>query len=58
MRRFVVVLLPALFALVSAVVVVVARRSEAIKALIGRLTDPDWSGLIAPDSGEIGEVAA
>jgi hypothetical protein len=58
MRRFVVVLLPALFALVSAVVLVVVRRSETVKALVSRLTDPDWSGLIAPEAHEIGEVMA
>jgi hypothetical protein len=58
MRRFVLVLLPALFALVSAGLLVVARRSETAKALFRRLTDPDWSGLIAPDRAEIGEVLA
>ena len=58
MRRFVVVLFPALVALVSAVVFVVARRSEAAKAFISRFTTPDWSGLIAPDRSEIGEVLA
>jgi hypothetical protein len=58
MRRFVVVLLPALLALVSALLVVVARRSETGKALIGRLAKRDWSGLITPVGAEIGEVVA
>lgn len=58
MRRFVVVLLPALVALVSAVVLVFARRSETARALIGRLAIPDWSRLIAPDRNEIEEVMA
>jgi hypothetical protein len=36
----------------------VARKQEAVQALIDRLPDPDWTGLISPDSTEIGEVMA
>jgi hypothetical protein len=58
MRRLVVVLLSALVAIVSACLLLVARKQEAVQALIDRLPDPDWTGLISPDSTEIGEVMA
>jgi hypothetical protein len=56
MRRFVLLLFPALVALVSAGLLVAARRSETLRARIDRIKDGDWLAPIVSRRVDIAEV--
>lgn len=56
MRRFVLFLFPTLIALVSAGLLVAARRSEALRAQLERIKEADWLKPIVSRGPETAEV--